>query len=113
MSVEKILSERKNTHGSYAETAHISQRLKTIVGTSKNANSLSPDQLETLEMICHKMARILAGDPEFADHWDDIAGYATLSANEVRARIAKATRKNPIPSEMVQVVGPDTMEFKK
>lgn len=30
------------------------------------------------EMIAHKIARILNGDPNYADNWHDIAGYATL-----------------------------------
>lgn len=29
-------------------------------------------------MIAHKLARIAVGDPDVNDHWDDIAGYATL-----------------------------------
>lgn len=29
-------------------------------------------------MIAHKMGRILAGDAEFIDHWDDIEGYAHI-----------------------------------
>jgi hypothetical protein len=29
-------------------------------------------------MICYKMGRILSGDSNNLDHWDDIAGYATL-----------------------------------
>jgi hypothetical protein len=36
-----------------------------------------------LEMIAHKIGRVLAGDPNHADHWDDIAGYARLVARRV------------------------------
>jgi hypothetical protein len=35
-------------------------------------------QRESLEMNQHKVARILAGNPDEPDHWFDIAGYATL-----------------------------------
>ena len=56
------------------------------VGISTHPNTLSYQQLEALEMICHKIARIVAGDPDFADHWRDIAGYATLVANELEAK---------------------------
>jgi hypothetical protein len=45
---------------------------------------LMDDQRETLDMIAHKIGRILAGDPNVEDHWKDIAGYATLSADRVR-----------------------------
>lgn len=38
---------------------------------------------EALEMIAHKIARICNGDPNYADNWVDIAGYATLVANRL------------------------------
>ena len=34
-------------------------------------------------MIACKIARILSGDPNWRDHWDDIAGYATLVAERL------------------------------
>lgn len=34
--------------------------------------------MEALEMICTKIARILAGNARESDHWSDIAGYAEL-----------------------------------
>ena len=36
------------------------------------------DMREALGMIQHKIARILNGDPTYADSWHDIAGYAKL-----------------------------------
>jgi hypothetical protein len=44
---------------------------------------LNPSQREALDMIQHKIGRILAGNPNHHDHWHDIAGYATLVANEL------------------------------
>jgi hypothetical protein len=41
-------------------------------------------------MILNKVSRILAGDPGHVDHWDDIAGYATLVADILR--MAEETR---------------------
>jgi hypothetical protein len=41
-------------------------------------NKLSADQRESLDMIQHKIGRILCGDPDYADSWHDIAGYAML-----------------------------------
>jgi hypothetical protein len=35
-------------------------------------------QREALDMILHKIARIVNGNPNETDHWHDIAGYATL-----------------------------------
>jgi hypothetical protein len=33
-------------------------------------------QREAIDMICHKLGRILSGDPSHPDHWLDIQGYA-------------------------------------
>jgi hypothetical protein len=39
---------------------------------------MKSSQKESLEMIMHKVARILNGDPNYSDSWHDIAGYAKL-----------------------------------
>lgn len=77
--IQKILNEREKTHGDYGVHSKISQDLKEIM--AKYAGNMPSDQRETLSMIAHKIGRILAGDPDFRDHWADIAGYATLSAD--------------------------------
>jgi hypothetical protein len=38
---------------------------------------------ESLDMICHKMARILNGNPYHFDSWHDIIGYARLIESEL------------------------------
>lgn len=43
-----------------------------------NWEGLSFDKKEALEMIVHKIARILNGDPNHKDSWQDIVGYAEL-----------------------------------
>lgn len=76
MSVSKTLNQRKKTHGNFAEHAKISQDLKDIM--RPHFDNLSSAQKEALDMIQHKIARILNGNPNYADHWHDIAGYAQL-----------------------------------
>jgi hypothetical protein len=44
---------------------------------------IAADQIEALDMICHKIGRILNGDPNYADSWVDIAGYAKLVADRL------------------------------
>jgi hypothetical protein len=44
---------------------------------------LSVGQREALEMIGHKIARILVGDPGHVDSWLDVAGYAQLVVREM------------------------------
>lgn len=76
---------RAPTHGDYADTALISQQLKTVVTSAignrirKKLPPLAATQRESIDLICTKLARILAGDNNFADHWDDIEGYARIA----------------------------------
>jgi hypothetical protein len=36
-----------------------------------------------MDMIMHKIGRIVNGDPDYADSWVDIAGYAKLVADRL------------------------------
>ena len=81
IDINDTLSQRAKTHGDYEDHALYTQQIKEIIRNSVSYKRLSTDQIETLDMISHKIGRILAGDPDFFDHWHDIAGYATLSAN--------------------------------
>ena len=84
--INKTLAQRQETHGDFQGHADISQRLKAIlrVYEAERGCDLDQDQREALEMICHKIARILNGNPDVHDHWHDIAGYATLVANRLK-----------------------------
>jgi len=77
-TIADVLAQRETTYGSFAEHARISQTLKFDLTQSINWNTMRPDQREALEMIVHKIARILNGNPDYVDSWTDIAGYATL-----------------------------------
>jgi len=76
--INETLNERGSRYGDFAGHAKITQDLKEVMARSKNWATLSPDKKEALEMIAHKIGRILNGDPDYADNWHDIAGYATL-----------------------------------
>lgn len=79
-STTALLSERAKTHGSFRVHATTTQSLKAVVKTSLGAKLLSCSHQEALDMILHKIGRIVAGDANFNDHWDDIAGYAKLAS---------------------------------
>ena len=82
--IEQILQERQKTHGDFKEQAKISQILKDQMAQTDGWKEMwDPVKREALQMIQHKIARILAGDPNEIDHWRDIAGYATLVAKEL------------------------------
>ena len=77
-NVDKTLEERGTKYGEFRIHAGISQKLKFIIRASDGWNHLTNVQKEALEMILHKIARILNGDPSYADSWHDICGYARL-----------------------------------
>lgn len=89
--VDKTLEERGARYGAFDGHAFITQRLKNVMH-SYQADSpfigwynMSASQREALDMIAHKIGRILNGDPNYADSWHDIAGYATLVEKEILA----------------------------
>lgn len=77
-ATDALLDERGKTHGDFAEHAAVTRAIKDAVCSLGNADKLSDVQAEALDMIAHKIGRIMAGDPNHKDHWDDIAGYARL-----------------------------------
>ena len=80
-NVNEMLAERQARYGTFEGHARISQALKAVMHERSGWDRLKPDQREALEMIQHKIARILNGDPDYTDNWIDIAGYATLVAD--------------------------------
>ena len=63
------------------------QELKDVMREVDGWHNLTPSQRESLDMIQHKIGRILNGDPTYDDSWKDIAGYATLIVNELNGEI--------------------------
>lgn len=79
--ITTTLAERAGRYGAFAEHARIAQNLKRAMGDSPNWSKLTPDKREALEMVQHKIARILNGDPEYHDSWHDMIGYTKLVAD--------------------------------
>ena len=75
---DPLLVEREKTHGYFPYNAAISQELKKIIHAPTTLRNFSDVQSEALDMIALKLSRILSGQANFKDHWDDIAGYAKL-----------------------------------
>lgn len=87
--VDKVLDERGSRYGTFEGHAIVAQSLKMIVRTNLVAKNkvLKASQQEALDMIMHKVARIINGDPNYADSWVDIAGYAKLVADELEGKV--------------------------
>ena len=81
MDVQETLAQRQSTHGDFKHNAAASRALKACVQEHTGVN-LTDVQLEALDNICQKMARIISGNPNHADNWHDIAGYAALAERE-------------------------------
>ena len=77
-NVNTTLEERGSRYGRFDTHADVTQELKDVMRKNQGWARLSPAQRESLEMIAHKIGRILNGDPNYADSWHDIAGYASL-----------------------------------
>lgn len=88
MSIKAIIDERESTHGDFTNVAAAAQSFKNIIRYSANCNTMPDDVKEALEMITHKISRIISGDYMEKDHWLDIQGYAEL----ILKRIEKVER---------------------
>jgi len=78
--VNSTLDERGSRYGSFTGHADITQELKLVIAyhLGSRKKRLANDQQEALDMICHKIGRIINGDADYAENFRDIAGYATL-----------------------------------
>jgi len=75
-----VLEERGGRYGCFVDHAEVSQRLKKVIWEelATRDKQLASDQAEALEMIMHKIGRIINGDADYDDSWRDIAGYSML-----------------------------------
>lgn len=86
-TVNATVEERGSRYGAFKDGADIMQSLKDVMRDTPNWSSLTPSQREALEMIQHKIGRILNGDPNYTDSWHDIQGYARLVEEELNGNV--------------------------
>lgn len=82
MDISETLTERGSRYGDFVTHAKITQDIKRAMMQGKWLD-LADDQRESLEMLAHKVGRILNGDPNYHDSWHDIVGYAKLVADRL------------------------------
>jgi hypothetical protein len=87
-NVDKTLDARAANYGTFKDGAALMQSIKRTMAAhaAKHDKTFADDQWEALEMIVHKIGRIVNGNPDVTDHWVDIAGYATLIADRLEGR---------------------------
>ena len=90
--INAVLSERGSRYGAYEYHARVTQALKSVMSDFVKADgtapwdNLQPYHREAIDMILHKLGRIINGDPDFDDSWVDIVGYAQLVVNIINAK---------------------------
>jgi len=84
--IDQTLDERAKDYGRFKDSAALMQGIKRLLAdhARRHDKTFADDQWEALEMIVHKMARIVNGNPDKIDHWVDIAGYAKLIADRLQ-----------------------------
>lgn len=80
-TIVETLKERNTTHGEFRDNSAASQSFKKILRSHQNWEKLAPYKKEGLEMMMHKIGRILEGNENYQDHWDDLVGYAKLMSD--------------------------------
>jgi hypothetical protein len=88
-NVDKTLDARALNYGTFKDGAALMQSIKRTLSAhaATHGKTFADDQWEALEMIVHKIGRIVNGNPDVTDHWVDIAGYATLIADRLEGRV--------------------------
>ena len=92
--VSDTLQKRGQNYGEFRTHGAIAQGLKRLCRASPSWGKMASDQQEALDMIMHKVARIMNGNPNFVDSWHDIQGYAKLV--EDRLTVDEQLRKDEI-----------------
>ena len=80
----QLLTDRARHYGRFVDQAATSQALAGHLRATCRYGRLDADMREALELIAMKMSRIVHGNPNHLDSWDDIAGYARLVADRLR-----------------------------
>lgn len=78
--IEAILAERRHTHGDFQTASETLYELKNVIREPMQRNKLPKYRIEAVEAILAKINRIVHGNHDEEDHWDDIMGYAKLGS---------------------------------
>lgn len=84
--IHEVLAERGSRYGAFSGHAQITQGIKKIMHLSPNWDRLTDSQREALEMVAHKIGRVLNGDPAYLDSWVDVIGYTQLVVDQLEGK---------------------------
>lgn len=95
--IQTTLAERGTRYGAFTDHAGICQALKRVMKGTDGWGRLNDAQMQALETIADKIARILNGDPNYGDNWHDIQGYAKLVEDALAAAAPDSAPLQDIP----------------
>lgn len=84
VGIDATLDERGKRYGSYTEKAAIIQQMKESMRAGSSWAGMDADMKESLEMVVHKIGRIVTGDPTYLDSWVDVEGYTKLISDRLQ-----------------------------
>lgn len=76
--INSTLKERGDIYGPFKDGAATMQALKAVARANYGYADLCQAKREALDMIFHKIGRIINGNSSYIDNWRDIAAYSTL-----------------------------------
>lgn len=89
--VDVITKARGSVYGPFLHNSIVAQAIKAAMRNIPDPDNLGQrwealplDVREGLDLIALKISRIVTGDPEYLDNWDDIGGYAKIVADRIR-----------------------------
>ena len=85
-SVDAVLNERGGRYGTFESNAKTCQLLKNVLHAQDGWYRLSYVQREAVEMIMHKISRLVNGDGTYLDTVVDISGYNQLMLDHMRGK---------------------------
>lgn len=84
--VKDILKARGEKYGTIKDNAHVAQEIMYALDRTNCLQKLSDVQMYAITMIATKLSRIVNGDPDYLDSWNDIAGYSTLVVDYISGK---------------------------
>lgn len=85
-TIDDTLAERGARYGKFIDHSKLTKNMFRMFQAHMGVQrfeAMEADQQEALHMIFHKLARIANGDPDYADSWRDIGGYAKLVSDRL------------------------------
>ena len=97
MNIETTLEERGSRYGDFSERCKVAQALQNVMRDADGFHRCTPEQKQALTVFADKISRILTGDPNYADNWHDIQGYARLVEERLPVAVTKYIKSSALP----------------